>query len=106
LSLLETIALTLHLALSVIGVLIVILIMRVYRLYQKLKINRSVMTPMLFAGVFTAAAGMTEIIQQFTGEIGEIGEVIHAFTTVLAAAFFIYGIYGYHNMLDKSIKLR
>jgi len=99
----ESVALALHVLLLVIGLLIVIVISRVYNLYQTLKINRSVMTPMLFAGFFTAMSGITELIEPY---VGEIGTVAHALAMFLTAVFFIYGIYGYHQMLNKAVKLR
>lgn len=68
-----------------------------------MKINRSVMTPMLFAGFFTAISGITELIEPY---MGEMGEAAHALAIFLTAVFFIYGIYGYHQMLGKAVKNR
>ena len=82
----------------------VLFIVRIYRLYQSLKIRRSVMTPMLLAGVFTALSGITELFKSHLAEISEIGEVVHELVTFLAVVFFFYGIFGYHQMLGKTEK--
>lgn len=92
-----------HAILTFLGVLIVILILRVYSLYRIMKINRSVMTPMLFAGFFIAISGITELTRPI---FGEFGHIIHTIAMLLAAAFFAYGVYGYHQMLGKVTKLR
>lgn len=100
---LESTKLILHVLLTVVGVFIAILIFRVYDLYKKMRINQSVMTPMLLAGLFTALSGITELIEPY---IGEIGGVAHALAMFLTAGLFIYGIYGYHQMLNRAVKLR
>lgn len=100
---LESVKLALHVLLMVMGILIIIVILKVYNLYQTMKIKRSVMTPMLFAGFFAALSGITELIEPY---LGEIGEVAHAVAMFLTAAFLIYGVFGYHQMLNKATKLR
>ena len=52
----ESITLTmLHILLTAVGVFVLILVLRVYDLYRTMKVNKSVMTPMLVAGVFIAS---------------------------------------------------
>jgi len=103
LAFLETVQFMLHALTFVMGILIVAIILKVYNLYQVMKINRSVMTPMLFAGFFIALAELTELI---ASHFAETGEVVHTVAMFLAAVFFVYGIYGYHQMLNKAVKLR
>ena len=98
----ESTILLFHLLVTVVGVFVAIVILRVYELYRIMKINRSVMTPMLFAGIFTALAGITELTAHYTGEVGE---VVHAISMLLMAIFFAYGIYGYQQMLKRATKL-
>jgi hypothetical protein len=59
------------------------------------------MSPMLLAGLFTALSGITELLAP---RLGEMGHVTHTISMFLTAIFLIYGIYGYHNMLNKTIK--
>jgi len=49
-----------------------------------------------------ALTGVTELIAP---SLGEIGHVAHSISMVLAAVFLIYGIYGYHKMLSRAVKL-
>lgn len=99
----ELLSLIFDVILTFFGVLIVILILKVYDLYRIMKINRSVMTPMLFAGLFTAVSGITELVPPISSELGHM---VHTISMLLGAAFFAYGIYGYHQMLGKVTKLR
>lgn len=101
--LLELAVLTLDVLLLIIGVGIVILILKVYKLYHTMKIQRTVMSPMLLAGLFVALAGVTELT---ASSLGEVGHVAHSVSMVLAAVFLIYGVYGYHQMLSKTVKLQ
>jgi multisubunit Na+/H+ antiporter MnhG subunit len=99
----ETPNLALHIILTLSGVIAIILILKVYTLYQTLKINRTVMTPMLFTGVFIALAGLSEVLESY---LGEIGVAVHSVFMLLAAFSFIYGIYGYHEMLKRAVNLQ
>jgi hypothetical protein len=98
-----SIELIFHVLLAVTGVFIVIIILKVYNLYQIMKINRSVMTPMLFAGVFAALSGISALIE---ANVGEVGHVAHELAMFLTVVFFAYGIYSYQQMLDRTTKLR
>ncbi len=98
----ESTNLLFHVLLTVVGAFIVIAILRVYKLYRTMKINRSVMTPMLFAGLFTALSGITELTESY---IGDLGGTAHATAMLLTAIFFAYGIYAYQQMLKKATKL-
>lgn len=105
-SLSEVINLTipmLHVILIVLGSFVVIFILKVYDLYRVMKINRSVMTPMLLAGFFTAISGITELTHSM---LGEMGHFAHTIAMLAAAAFLAYGIYQYHQMLNRLSKLR
>ena len=90
---------TLHILLMALGVFILILISKVYGLYKAMKINRSVMTPMLLAGLFVALSGITELIELY---VGEIGHVLHIIVMFVMTVSFTYGIYGYYQMLNKT----
>jgi len=103
LEILKLIELTLDAFLLIIGVGVIVLILKVYKLYQVMKIHKTVMSPMLLAGVFTALSGITEIIAP---SLGELGHTIHTVSMFLAALFLIYGVYGYHQMLNKTVKPR
>lgn len=95
--------LTFHVLLFISGVLVAVFILKVIGLYRNMKIKRTVMTPMLLAGIFITLEGVTELSAPYTGEIGH---VVHAATMFLAAAFFFYGIYSYHQMLKRASQLR
>lgn len=95
---LESVNLILSVLLSILGAIAIVLILMVYDLYQTLKINRSVMTPMLFTGVFTALSGMSELFEAY---LGEMGVTVHGVFMLLAAISFVYGIYEYHKMLKR-----
>jgi len=99
----ESTELILHILLTVVGVLTVVLILKVYNLYLTMKINRSVMTPMLFAGLFTALSGIAALIEPY---VGEVGHVTHEATMFLTIVFFAYGIYSYQQMLGRATKPR
>lgn len=99
----ELTRLTLHVILTVVGTFTVIWILKVYGLYRSMKINRSVMTPMLLASLFTALSGITELILPI---LGEFGHFAHTIAMVLGAVFFAHGVYGYHQMLNEVTKLR
>lgn len=90
-----------HVLLVFIGVLTVILIARIYKLYMIMKIHKTVMSPMLVAGIFIALMGVTELIEPY---IKEVGHVVHALTMLLTAVSFTYGIYSYYKMLQKTAK--
>lgn len=66
----ESINLILYTLLIISGAMAVILILKVYYLYQNLRIRRSITTPMLFTGVFIALAGFSELVEPFFDEIG------------------------------------
>lgn len=100
---LDSVMLTLHVLLFVVGVIVTIFILRVYSLYRIMQINRTVMTPMLFVGLFIALQGVTELIESY---IGEIGQIAHAASMFLGAVFFLYGIYSYHQMLKRASQPR
>jgi hypothetical protein len=102
LEILELTELTLDISLLIIGIGIIILILKVYKLYQKMKINKTVMSPMLLAGFFIAFSGITELIAP---KLGEMGHLIHMVSMVLAAVFLIYAVYGYHQMLSRAVEL-
>jgi hypothetical protein len=87
----------------VVGALVVIMILRVYGLYRIMKINRSVMTPMLLVGLFIALSGITELTEDYLGEFG-VGA--HSIAMLLTGVSFAYGIYSYHQMLNRATKLR
>lgn len=89
----------LHALLILGGIFIIILVLRVYGLYQRMKINKSVMTPMLFAGLFMALSGISELMELYFGEIGHVAHAVFMFLTAIA---FIYGIYGYQKMLNRA----
>jgi len=91
----------LNVILTLVGVLGIILIARVYGLYRTLKVHRSIMSPMLLAGIFFALMGVTELLEAY---LGEWGGVIHDIAMVLGGATFVYGLYGYHQMLRKTAK--
>jgi len=86
-----------------VGVFIMILILSVYGLYRNLKINKTVMTPMLLVGLLISLQGVTEL---FESHLGEMGHLMHAVTMLLGAIFFLYGIYSYHQMLKRAWQLR
>jgi len=98
----ESTNLVFHILLTVVGVFIIIVILRVYELYRTMKINRSVMTPMLLAGLSTALSGITELTEPY---LGDLGGTAHATAMLLTAVFFAYGIYAYQQMLKKATKL-
>jgi hypothetical protein len=102
LEVLELTELTLNALLLIIGVGIIALILKVYELYRTMKINKTVMSPMLLAGFFMALSGVTELVAH---NLGEMGSVAHSISTFLAAVFLLYGVYGYHQMLRRAVKL-
>lgn len=61
------------------------------------------MTPMLFVGVFVALSGISALIEP---NVDEVGHLAHEMVMFLAAVFFAYGMYGYHQMLNRASKLR
>ena len=56
-----------------------------------MKINKSVMTPMLVVGTFVAS-GIVALIEP---NIGEVGHLVHEITMFLGDVLFAYGVYGY-----------
>lgn len=99
----ESTTLLFHVLLTLVGVFIVIVILRVCKFYRIMKINRSVMTPMLFAGFFTALSGITELMEPY---MNKVAETAHAIAMLLTAIFFAYGIYAYQQMLKRATKLQ
>lgn len=95
----ESGTLVLRVLLVFLSALIMVFILRVYTIYRTMKINRTVMTPMLFAGLFVVLQGVTELTELF---MGEIGHILHSVAMVFGAAMFLYGIYSYYNMLKRA----
>jgi len=98
----ESTNLILHILLTLLGVFTIVLILKVYGLYRTMKINRSVMTPMLLAGLFTAFSGIAALVEPY---VSEVGHFVHETAMLLTVVFFVYGIYGYHKMLNRLTKL-
>ncbi len=97
--LLEITSLVSNTLLVFIGIYIAFVVARVYSLYRTLGFSRTVITPFLLVGAGFALLGITELLEI---SAGELGSVLHSWTSLGTSVFLLYGLRTYHKMLMKA----
>lgn len=98
----ELISLVSDILLVFLGIYIIVVVTRVYSLYQSLGFSRTSMTPFLLVGAVFAFFGVTRHLEVFV----EVGRIVHSLTMLLAAVFLLFGLRNCHKMLMKAEESR
>ena len=91
------ITLLLHVALTFTGLVLMLLVSRVYKPYKTFQADRTIMKPVLLVGIFVALSGVTELAEPYI----EWGGAGHAMAMLLSAFFTIFAIHRYHKTLER-----